>query len=53
MHAPRHALNPALQTTPQTEPLQVAEPLVGAGQGEQEVPQELTLVLEAHVLPQA
>jgi hypothetical protein len=48
-----HALNPALHATPQVEPLQVAEPLAGEGQGAHEVPQELTLELEAQVLPQA
>lgn len=38
-----------MHATPQAEPLQVAEPFAGAGQGEQELPQKLTLALDTHM----
>ena len=42
-----------LQLMPQAPLVQVGAPLVGVGQGVQEVPQLLGLVFDAQVLPQA
>ena len=52
-HAVPHRCAPALQVNPHAPALQVAVAFAGGVHGVQDVPQVLTLVLEAQVLPQA
>jgi len=53
MHWLPHALNVGLHWMLQVVPSQVACPLGGTLQGEQDVPHEFTLVSEAHAPPQS